>query len=345
MTAGDDGSLDPVLDEGASMDEVDESPLRRLFNIRTLASFAIAAIIVVIVVLFVDVDWADTWQTMISANPGWFLVAFVVYYATFPMRGLRWKLIMRNIGVTKETNPTLPGTIGMSEIIYLGWFANALIPAKLGDAYRAYLLKKNAKVSFSRTFGTVFAERVIDMLVLFVLLLAAGLTFVGRQDDSNAAAIIWVGFFMAIAIVVGLILFWRLGEPIQRRLPERYKEKWMALHEGTLHSFRRLPAVAALTVTIWMFEAGRLFFIAVALGFSIEPPLILFVALAGSILTTVPFTPGGLALVEIGTAGLLALLAGLTTSESFGVALLDRTISYWSLVIGGLIVFIFTKKR
>src|SRR3712207_7067169 len=39
--------------------------------------------------------------------------------------------------------------LGISEIVMLSWFANCIVPAKLGDAYRAYLLKRTAGVSFS----------------------------------------------------------------------------------------------------------------------------------------------------------------------------------------------------
>ena len=62
----------------------------------------------------------------------------------------------------------------LSEIIFLSWFANCIVPAKLGDAYRAYLLKLNAPVSFTRTFGTVFIERILDLFTIAIMGLAAG---------------------------------------------------------------------------------------------------------------------------------------------------------------------------
>ena len=44
---------------------------------------------------------------------------------------------------------------GLVEIIYLSWFVNCIVPAKLGDAYRSYLLKRNSNVAFSSTIGTI----------------------------------------------------------------------------------------------------------------------------------------------------------------------------------------------
>ena len=55
--------------------------------------------------------------------------------------------------------------------------------------------------------------------------------------------------------------------------------------------------------------------------------------LANAMLTTVPITPGGLGIVEPGILGLLTL--SLPRSEAVSVALLDRSISYLSIVILG----------
>ena len=48
------------------------------------------------------------------------------------------------------------------------------MPAKLGDVYRAYLLRINSDASLSRTFGTVFIERILDIFAIAILGLAAG---------------------------------------------------------------------------------------------------------------------------------------------------------------------------
>ena len=48
------------------------------------------------------------------------------------------------------------------------------MPAKLGDLYRAYLLKLNSPVSATRTLGTVFMERILDLIAIAALGIAAG---------------------------------------------------------------------------------------------------------------------------------------------------------------------------
>ena len=73
-----------------------------------------------------------------------------------------------------------------------------------------------------------------------------------------------------------------------------------------------------------------------ALGFDVSLSLILFAALAHSLLTTIPLTPGGLGFVEGGLTGLLAL--SLTADQAVGVTLVDRSITYLSVIaIGGVL--------
>ena len=93
----------------------------------------------------------------------------------------------------------------------LSWFANCIVPAKLGDAYRAYLLKAHAGVSFSKTFGTILAERIIDMLLLFI---AAGRRGAGRFSGTLPAevmSIMQVGLVLVVLVVIGLVAMRNLG--------------------------------------------------------------------------------------------------------------------------------------
>ena len=61
-----------------------------------------------------------------------------------------------------------------TEILFLSWLVNCIVPAKLGDLYRAYLLKLNSPVSATRTLGTVFMERILDLIAIALLGLLAG---------------------------------------------------------------------------------------------------------------------------------------------------------------------------
>ena len=132
------------------------------------------------------------------------LAALVVYYLTFPLRGGRWWYILRQVGTHIRFWVA-------TEILFLSWFVNCLVPAKLGDLYRAYLLKGNFGGSASRTVGTIFIERIADIVVIFGLALAAGFwSFRGRAMPE--VDFIFVAAFLLAALLVVLLL----GPPLRR---------------------------------------------------------------------------------------------------------------------------------
>ena len=59
-------------------------------------------------------------------------------------------------------------------MVLISWLVNCVVPAKLGDVYRGYLLRINTGVALSKTFGTIFIERIFDLIAIVVLGLAAG---------------------------------------------------------------------------------------------------------------------------------------------------------------------------
>jgi len=343
----------PTTSSGDGNGELTPDSLgRRFFNIRTLVSFGVAFAILFFVFQKMDLDVRDIISHIRTANPALYLAALVVYYSTFLVRSVRWKLLLENVGLTETAGYKLPSVLGLAEVIFLSWFANCIMPAKLGDAYRAYLLKRNAQVSFSKTFGTILAERIIDLLLTFVLLAITGLiAFHGTLPPEIVAGA--QGSLALVALTIfGLVAMRNLGPLIRRLLPARFRGHYAHLEDGTLNSFRRMPLVLAYSLVAWIIEAARLYFVVLSLGLAaISFPVVLLIAIAESLLTSVPGTPAGLGVVE-GTiimilvlAGHLGLAPGMNDGLAASVAILDRTISYWSLVLFGAITYLLSRKK
>ncbi|MDP2952395.1 MAG: flippase-like domain-containing protein, partial [Chloroflexota bacterium] len=231
-----------------------------------------------------------------------------------------------------------------TEILFLGWFGNCVVPAKLGDAYRAYLLRRNSPVSFPTALGTIMAEGIMDMAVIFLLLVGAVIAGLGLASGAVALWVLGAGFGLVLLLTVGLVVLYRFGGHIAVRLPSRLRPFYQNLQHGILSSLHRLPLLAFLSVLIWLAEAGRLFLVSRSLGFSLSVPLTLFVALASAILTLFPLTPAGLGLVEGGIVGLL-MLAAFSKEDALSVALLDRSISYWSILLFGAVLLVLSRKK
>ena len=119
---------------------------RRLRQPRTIISIVVPLFVLVLVIRSLPGFHLEQLPgNILAANKLLLVAAFLVYYLGFPLRGWRWSILLRGTGFRL-------GIRDASEIIFLSWLVNCLVPAKLGDIYRAYLLKINSTVSLSRTF-------------------------------------------------------------------------------------------------------------------------------------------------------------------------------------------------
>ena len=246
----------------------------------------------------------------------------------------------------------LPSLAGLVEIIYLSWFANSVVPAKLGDVYRAYLVRERSttRISFSKAGGTIVAERLLDLAVLLVLLGATGLLSFRGAVPGPILAAIEIGSLLLLAAGVGVLFLRQMSGLVRRFVPPRFVRIYDNFVAGAVDSFGRYPQLLGLTLLAWLAELGRLFLVTQALGVHLSPnplveaTMIVFIALGAAFLTAPPGTPAGLGYVEASIALALTMI-GLNQSVALSVALLDRAISFGSLVVGGLVVYLLSARR
>ncbi len=307
---------------------------KKFFSLKTLISFSAAFIILYF--LYTRIDTHKTIRILEKTN--WFLyfMAFVVFYFTVPIRGIRWRMILTNAGFRASRKDA-------TEILFISWFTNCVIPAKLGDLYRAYLVKKNYDFSLSKTMGSIFVERVSDMLILFVLFGFAGLLSFRSKLPPKILSLFGAGFSIVVIFVLVLLSMRYFDRFIRKILPGKIEDIYGRFEEGTINSIKRVPLLACFTLLIWLLEIGRLFFVTHSLHLEVRLSLITFVALASALLTAIPISPAGLGAVEFAIMGIL-LFFNFDKEVAFSVAILDRVISYWSIIVFGFVLFVFSRK-
>jgi uncharacterized protein (TIRG00374 family) len=328
---------DPTIAQLAEVAEhTDDLAVRRqLFGMRELVSTIIP---LVLIALFArNVDWPEAARTIGRSSPLLVGCALLVYYATFPLRAARWARLLREGGADI-------GWRDLVRILFLGWFVNSLVPAKLGDLYRSYLVKRRFGISLSRTVGVVVAERLLDLIVVFGLLVVGGYVAFGRTILPDLWIVYVTGAALGLLIAVGLVAIYAVAPKIARFFPREVQRIGRLFREGVLHSFRALPFAGPLTLIIWGAEAMRLMFVLWALGLELPASGIVFVAVATSLLTTVPLTPAGFGFVEIAMVYVLTEGFGLSQSSAVAVAVLDRAVSVFSVIVVGAIVYVRSER-
>ena len=332
-------------------DEADVRPdqlslAKRLRQPRTIISIVLP---IILLVLFVRAlpgfDLEALPGKIAAANPLLLLAAFVIFYLGFPLRGLRWALLVRQSGFALKVRDSV-------EIIFLSWLVNCLVPAKLGDVYRAYLLKINSDVSLSRKIGTVFIERILDLFAIVTLGLAAGFVSFRTGLPGDVQIVFAIGVAVVLLLAGGLLTMRNFGRRILTSLPipHRILEFYDRFEEGVFASIglRALPRLVVITGFIWATEAMRLYLVVQALGFEdvrLGISGAFFVALCTSLLTAVPLTPAGIGFVETGAVGLLTFVYGVAPNDALAITLVDRAISVLSIIAIGSIVYAFSSKR
>jgi len=337
----------PFLQQEVGEIGKDQLSLRkRLLNWRTIVPLVIVLALLAYLAQKAHINPQQTWATVKQANILFFLAAFLCYYASFPLRALRWRLLLENVGFTKENGIALPPFWKLVEIIYISFFANSIVPAKLGDLYRAYLLRQEIKVSLTRGVGTVLAERLLDLIVLLLLFIPAIIVSLHENLPVELRLALEITLGAVFVGIIALFVLRQAREPIAKLVPVRFREQYYHLQEGTLGSFRRLPILASLTIGVWICEALRFFFVALALNlipgdFVHVLSACVFIGLGEALLTVVPATGGGVGLVEGGMVAMIALFyhGADVANHTAAAIVLDRIISLVSLLVIGFVVF------
>lgn len=311
----------------------------KLLRPHTIISFLVAIAIVFFFVRRLDVDPGEVWRNIRHANLGLYLLAVALYYCAFVARAIRWRWMLRQAGLSPDRGFPIPGNKGMLEILLLSWFVNCVVPAKLGDAYRCYLLKRRSAVPISRSLGTILAERLTDLAVLFVTMAVAGFIAFRGHLPSEATRTLFIGSALLILGAIAVVGLWYGRHIVERRLPDRFRLQFAQLHDSIFACLRHPWKPVGISVVIWFSDGMRLFLVVRSLHSDVSFSVAVFVALMSALLTILPITPAGLGVVEVAMIGVLKLV-DVNASLAGSIAFMDRLITYWSLVLIGLILYL-----
>jgi len=325
--------------------------LARLTRRSTLFALLLTLVLVLGVVrAATSFDLNEVSLDLQRANPLWLLAALVASWATFPLRGLRWRMILSASGFTISRRAA-------TEILTLSFWVNCVLPAKMGDVYRGWLLKHNGATSLGNAVGTVIAERLVDLAT--VALLGAASTFVAFGGKLPPTALALTAVALGVAAATTLLLLVARGFaaaliyalPIPDALKSGFTNAAASLRAGS--GGRVIRTALPYSLAIWIGESLRLAAVAAALGLFVVSPAAgqigiastIFVALVSAVLTVVPFTPAGIGIVEAGMVGILVALFGFSPETAIALALLDRLVGVGSLVLGGGVLFALSPYR
>lgn len=310
---------------------------KRLMSKKTILSILMGLIILFF--LLRNFDLSALVEMTRSIGPMYLIILIVLSFLSFPVIALRWRLQLENAGLKIKV-------WDITEIVILFYFINSILPAKLGEFYRAYLIKKNYKFSLSKTMGTIFVERLLDMIFLIIfLVISVYATFKGVIPDM-----ITISLYVSILLIVFLIAFIFMirffKKYITNKLSRRLKSIYNNFERGIstcLHS-KNLHKIIFYSFLRWLITILPIYVLILAINLDVSFFVVVFIVLASSLASLVPITPAGLGVGEVTITGIL-IMFGIEKNLAMSASILIRVFGYWYVLIMGGIFFIFSKKK
>ncbi len=300
-------------------------------------AFSIAVALLAFYWISTRIDLRQTWRHLLGTNYAWFFLGFGAFYFSLPLRARRWQMLLGNLG----TRVPVPG---LMSVIFRAWTVNCTIPGRAGDLYGAYVLHAERGLEGTRSLGTIFSARVLDLLTLVVLVALMFVLNFQQPFPAVFGRLVVSALGLGILVTLGLLGLQRLRVPVARLLPRRLVGLYERFMQATFASLRHVPALVLITLALWLLEALRLWCVLGAIGAPRPLAPVTFLALAAAVLTTLPITPGGLGTVEALYQQFLPHL-GISASAAASAAILDRIINYWFILVAGALYFVLRREK
>lgn len=262
-------------------------------------------------------DFAKLASSLRQAQYLYLIPALVAYFLGVWIRAIRWHYLLAPIRAIPAPR--------LFPIVVIGYMANDILPARMGELVRAYVLGRRSGIRKSTSLATIIVERTFDgvTMLLFLAFVSILVPFgAGLQQILRLSSFLFVtalGMFFVFA-------FWPtafvgLSQMLIRLLPHRFQGRARQMATSFLSGFqamkswRTLLSITALSVIAWLFETTMYYVI--SLGFNLTIPahaFLLTVALA-NLGTLVPSSPGyvgtfdGIAIFSLSLYGVTKELA------------------------------------
>lgn len=288
--------------------------------------------------VFYGTDLQTLVEVFRTANYWFLLPALALYFLGVFMRAIRWHFLLRSIKPIRISH--------LFQVTVIGYMVNDLLPFRIGELARAYILGETEQISKASTLVTIVLERVFDGVTMLLFIGVASF-FLPLPDWIRTLLLVGSLLFAIVIVVLTMAAGLRdRFDPVIHTLLKRLPEKWSGRGVNLVHSFfhglsvLRNPTDALLalvfSILAWICEAGM--YAVLAIGFGITVPFAVFVlaTAVANLVTIVPSTPGYIGVFDAPVRYILELF-GVNVNVAASYVLLLHAALIIPVVILGLV--------
>jgi uncharacterized protein (TIRG00374 family) len=312
---------------------------------RALRLVVTGAILIMLVVFATKVNWHTTWAAIRDSSLSVLLAAALVNLLSLGLKGVRWWIFLRPIGVD-SLFLTLRAT-------FAGAGLNNVLVANSGDAARVIFVARASHVTSARVLATLAMERLFE-LIGYVMMLALAVSFLplpSALDRTRPFA--WLALILITAVLVYLVKRPEKAEQLiagdvdgWRAKTRQYVRRFVNALSG-ISTGPRFAAALALSVGIWALQVATYWLTAEAAHFHLSVVGTVAALLAVNVGFAIRATPGNVGVFQMLYAA-TAVAFGMGQNRAVAVAFLIQTQQILPVTILGVALapeFIFQKRR
>jgi glycosyltransferase 2 family protein len=309
------------------MNNLDNSLGARQAWIRATVGLAIGAFFCWLV--FRQTSWDSVSNILARANVGWLCLAMGVYGFSIAVRVVRWRKLLQDVKALSMRS--------VATALLIGYAMNNILPARLGELFRANFAGRRYHISRSSIAGSIVVERVLDGSIVVSSLLL-GKLFIGDLAILNGLILISGTLFFSIFA----ILWFCSGKfdlKISSRLPEAIVSRLRQFRKG-LTGMRGdgLARSVSISLIVWLLEGLAQWSMLNAVGVSLSWQQMLVVIGVINLSTLLPSAPGFVGTYQYAYAFSVELF-GYQSAQGVAAATLAQLFLLGSLTLIGLLLY------
>jgi uncharacterized protein (TIRG00374 family) len=285
-----------------------------------------------------SVDLGAAGRVIARAAIGPLMVGMAIFLVGLALRFVIWQTLLppRSDGSRVSAGRLAP-------ILMVGLLGNAVLPARLGEVIRAYLVSRREKIAFGGALGSVALERVVDTAILAVLAFVAAM---------GATAAVWIVRGTGLLAVAGIVVMVALATTglrpllnllarfsairvLEAPVAAVYRRVEPFVHwSGGAHRRRAIGIVLCLSAAAWLCNAAMFQLVGNAVGASISPGGALLIMAMTVLATAIPSAPAYVGTFEL-AAVTVAVSLGVPADTALAMAVLSHAVGLLPTAIGG----------